>query len=169
MSLKRPKGMRAYFKNIQERTDGGARFETDFDQFYLCLMVGLDDGHLGKESDLEGAEFVKVYTSAYRPYAPVLAGMLVEAEMRRSGIPATKTAVQREILDIIDVSAGGTELKEDATTLLSRYAARGFEIIQKAIPKPQTLEDFLVAYHGFWQPPETDGESGSESGQAAAA
>lgn len=154
MTLRRPKEMRSYFKDIQGRTDGGARFEFDFDQFYLCLMVGLDDGKLAPESDLEQAEFVKGYTATYRPYAPVIAGMLVEAEMRRQGVPVAKEAVQREILEIIEVGNGGTQLKDEATTLLSRYAARGFELIREAIPNPRTLEDFLVAYHSRWTRPE---------------
>lgn len=159
MTLRRPKEMRTYFKDIQGRTDGGARFEFDFDQFYLCLMVGLDDGKLAPETDLESAEFVKGYTSAYRPYAPVIAGMLVDAEMRRQGVPPTKEAVQREILEIIEVGNGGTQLKDEATTLLSRYAARGFEIIREAIPHPRTLEDFLVAYHSRWSPPSASSEA----------
>ncbi|MGC6331127.1 hypothetical protein [Rhizorhabdus sp. FW153] len=154
MTLRRPKDMRTYFKDIQGRADGGARFETDFDQFYLCLMVGLDDGRLAPESELEPAEFNKGYTAPYKPFAPVIAGMLVEAEMRRQGIPTTKEAIQREIRNLIEVGNGGTQLKEEGTKLLSRYAARGFELIREEIPKPRTLEDFLVAYYQRWKPAE---------------
>lgn len=152
MTLRRPKDMRTYFKDIQGRADGGARFETDFDQFYLCLMVGLDDGRLAPESELEPAEFNKGYTAPYKPFAPVIAGMLVEAEMRRQGIPTTKEAIQSEVRNLIEVGNGGTQLKEEGTKLLSRYAARGFELIREEIPKPRTLEDFLVAYHLRWNP-----------------
>ena len=158
MTLRRPKDMRAYFKDIQGRSDGGARFETDFDQFYLCLTVGLDDGRLAPESELEPAEFNKGYTAPYKPFAPVIAGMLVEAEMRRQGIPTTKEAIQREVRNLIEVGNGGTQLKEEGTKLLSRYAARGFELIREEIPKPRTLEDFLVAYHQRWKP----GDGGDE-------
>lgn len=168
MTLRRPKEMKSYFKDIQGRTDGGARFEFDFDQFYLCLMVGLDDGKLAPETDLEPAEFAKGYTAAYRPYTPVIAGMLVDAEMRRQGIPATKEAVQREILQIIEVGNSGTQLKDEATTLLSRYAARGFEIIREAIPRPRTLEDFLVAYHSRWSPPSAQSETADQADTEAA-
>jgi len=158
MTLRRPKDMRTYFKDIQGRADGGARFETDFDQFYLCLMVGLDDGRLAPESELEPAEFNKGYTAPYKPFAPVIAGMLVEAEMRRQGIPTTKDAIQREIRNLIEVGNGGTQLKEEGTKLLSRYAARGFELIREEIPKPRTLEDFLVAYYQRWKPAEDGAE-----------
>jgi hypothetical protein len=169
MTLRRPKEMRSYFKDIQGRTDGGARFETDFDQFFLCLMVGLDDGRMAPESDLEPAEFNKGYTAPYKPFAPVLAGMLVEAEMRRQGIPVTKDAVQREIRNLIEVGNGGTQLKEDGTKLLSRYAARGFELLRDEIPKPRTLEDFLVAYHRRWyaaEESESDAQAADAQGTA---
>jgi len=144
--------MKAYFKDIQGRADAGARFDYDFDQFYLCLMVGLDDGQLGLEADLEPAEFVKGYTAAYKPYAPVIAGLLVEAEIRRQGVPTSKEALQKEFSDLLDVDNAGTHLNEDGTKLLSRYAVRGFELIRDRIPEPRTLEDFLVAYHKQWGP-----------------
>jgi hypothetical protein len=163
MTLRRPKDMRTYFKDIQGRADGGARFETDFDQFYLCMMVGLDDGKLALESELEPAEFNKGYTVPYKPFAPVIAGMLVEAEMRRQGIPTTKEAIQREIRNLIEIGNGGTHLKEEGTTLLSRYAARGFELIRDEIPKPRTLEDFLVAYYQRWNPEDSGAEEPANS------
>lgn len=151
MTLRRPNGMRKYFQDIQGRTDGGARFETDFDQFFLCLMVGLDDGRLADETDLEPTEFVKGYTAAYKPYASVIAGLLVEAELRRQGVPPSKEVLQREFSNLIDMENGGTHLNDEGTKLLSRYAARGFELVRD-IPKPSTLEDFLVAYQRRWTP-----------------
>ena len=168
MTLRRPVGLKSYFKDIQGRADGGARFEADFDQFYLCLMVGLDDGKLAPESELEPAEFNKGYTIPYKPFAPVIAGMLVEAEMRRQGIPTTKEAIQREIRNLIEIGNGGTHLKEEGTKLLSRYAARGFELIREEISKPRTLEDFLVAYYQRWKPAEDSREqSAGDEGETA--
>lgn len=149
MSLRRPKGMEKYFADIQGRSDGGARFETDFDQFYLCLLVGLDDARPAEESDLETAEFTRNYTVPYRPFAPVTAGLLVEAEIRRQGGENSKEALQREFANLIDMEGGGTHLNGEGTTLLSRYAARGFELIRD-IPRPSTLEDFLVTYYQRW-------------------
>ncbi|WEJ99486.1 MAG: hypothetical protein P0Y59_21650 [Candidatus Sphingomonas phytovorans] len=142
--------MKEYFRDVQGRTDAGARFETDFEQFYLCLMVGLEDGRLAPESELEPAEFTKDYTAPFQPFAPVLAGLLVDAQLRRQDIPRTKESLQQEVSNLIDVGNTSTRLNPDATKLLSRYAARGFTLIQAAIPKPRTLEDFLVAYHLRW-------------------
>ncbi len=150
MTLRRPKGMRDYFRDVQGRTDAGARFETDFEQFYLCLMVGLEDGRLAPESELEPAEFTKDYPAPFQPFAPVLAGLLVDAQLRRQDIPRTKANLQSEVSKLIDAGNASSRLNTEATKLLSRYAARGFTIIQAAIPKPRTLEDFLVAYHLRW-------------------
>ncbi|MGU3387836.1 hypothetical protein ACLBYG_25280 [Methylobacterium sp. D53M] len=167
MTLRRPKGMREYFKKIQGRVDGGARFDTDFDQFYLCLMVGFDDGRLAPETDLEPTEFVKGYTAAHKPYASIIAGLLVEAEMRRQGVPITKETLQREFRGLIDMGDGGTHLKEEGTKLLSRYAARGFELIRESIDAPRTLEDFLVAYHKRWTAQAEEPDLQRPGGQAA--
>lgn len=157
MSLRRPKGMKDYFKDIQGRSDAGARFESDFEQFYLCLMVGLDDGRLAPESDLEPAEFAKDYSAPFQPFAPVLGGLLIDAQLRRQDIPRTKEILQREVGKLVDVGNSSTRLNSEATKLLSRYAARGFSLIQIAIPKPRTLEDFLVAYHLRWRGEIIDG------------
>ncbi len=151
MTLRRPKGMRDYFKEVQGRTDAGARFESDFEQFYLCLMAGLEDGRLAPETDLEPAEFTKDYTAPFQPFAPVLAGLLVDAQLRRQDIPRNKESLQQEVSKLVDVGNTSTRLNTDATKLLSRYAARGFALIQATIPKPRTLEDFLVAYHLRWR------------------
>lgn len=151
MTLRRPKGMKDYFKEVQGRTDGGARFETDFEQFYLCLMVGLDDGRLGPETDLEPAEFTKDYTAPFQPFAPVIAGLLIDAQLRRQDVPRDKEVIQREVGKLVDVGNSSTRLNAEATTLLSRYAARGFTIINQRITRPRTLEDFLIAYHLRWK------------------
>jgi hypothetical protein len=150
MTLRRPRGMKDYFRDVQGRTDAGARFESDFEQFYLCLMVGLDDARLAPESDLEPAEFTKDYTAPFQPFAPVIAGLLIDAQLRRQDIPRTKENLQLEVSKLVDVGNSSTRLNGEATKLLSRYAARGFAMIDKAIPRPRTLEDFLVAYHQRW-------------------
>lgn len=150
MTLRRPKGMKEYFKEVQSRGDGGTRFDSDFEQFYFCLMVGLDDGKLAPESDLEPVEFTKDYTAPFQVFAPVLAGLLVDAQLRRQDISRTKDNLQTEVSKLVDVGNTSTRLNTEATKLLSRYAARGFSLISQAIPRPHTLEDFLVAFHQRW-------------------
>lgn len=168
MSLRRPKGMKDYFKDVQGRTDAGARFESDFEQFYLCLMVGLDDGRLAPETDLEPAEFTKDFTAPFQPFAPVLAGLLIDAQLRRQDIPRTKEKLQEEVGKLVDVGNSSTRLNAEATKLLSRYAARGFNLLQDTIPNPRTLEDFLVAYHLRWRgDPEVGFDSDSEAEEEA--
>jgi hypothetical protein len=150
MTLRRPKGMRQYFRDVQGRTDEGAKFEREFDQFYLCMMVGLSEAKLAGESDLAPVEFNVDYTAPFHAHAPTLAGPLMDSEMRRQDVPPTKDAVQKEILKVIDVRNSNTRLKDHGTKLLSRYAARGLQTIKATIPSPRTLEDVLVAYHARW-------------------
>jgi len=47
MAFQLPKESRDYFKHLLKRSDGGARFDTLFDQYFFCLMVGLDLKTLG--------------------------------------------------------------------------------------------------------------------------
>src|SRR4051794_20558892 len=71
-----PKDSRDYFRNLLKRSDsGGARLDTLFDQYYLCLMVGLDRRVLGRDDDLESDRFIERYPTDYQSQADVIAGL----------------------------------------------------------------------------------------------
>lgn len=121
-----------------------------FDAYYSCLIVGLDGERYGSPENLEADEFAKVYPEAYRGQAELIAGLLVSAELRRQEIqPEDRESIESEMVRLLDLKSS-TRLSSEGDRLLNLYAAIGFEKLDAAMPAPDNLEDFLVAYHRLW-------------------
>lgn len=146
-----PKDSRDYFRHLLKRSDGGgARLDTLFDQYYLCLMVGLDRRVLGRDDELESDRFIERYPSDYQNQADVIAGLLINAELHRKDIhKEDRSTIEREMLTLLDHQSS-TRLSDEGMQLLNRYAAAGFKAIRDEILPPQSLEEFLVFYHALW-------------------
>src|SRR5690606_18591132 len=98
-----------------------------FDAFYCCMLLGLDQAKLGDESRLEPANFTVGYPEAYKGQAELIAGLLVDAEIRRLGIgPEDREDIERQMVHLLDLSSP-SRLSADGDQLLNRYAVTGFE------------------------------------------
>lgn len=148
MSFKHHKQAPTFFQRLMP--GGLGRFDTQFDAYYYCLMCGLDRRLLGAESDV-GEEFVKDYVQTYQPYADLIAGLLVDAELVRINIPLDDVkSVEKKMVDLLE-PVSTSKLKPEGLALLNRYAAGGFEIISDAFAAPpQSLEEFFTTYQGLW-------------------
>lgn len=149
MSFVFPKSARDFFRSIDKQREGPTKFIM-FDQYYCCLMVGLDTRRIGTEDDLEGEVFLNAYPEDYRSQADIVAGLLIDSELERKGVASEdRASIEREMVRLLNPTSP-TRLSEDGNNLLNLYAAEGFKLIQERIMPPAGLEEFLVAYHGFW-------------------
>lgn len=147
MAFRLPKGVREYHDMVNNRTDGGVKFKYLFDFYYLCLMLGLDKAKIGPKENLESGEFVDDYPDPYKNVSEIVAGLLIDAEMRRKDIaPQDRTRIENLMLGIID-QFSLTGLNQEGLDLLNRYAVTGFEEIHTNITKTSELETFLVHYY----------------------
>ncbi|CAA2136849.1 hypothetical protein MBLL_00368 (plasmid) [Methylobacterium bullatum] len=141
---------RAFARSLDPATREIAPRVLMFDVYYCCLLLGLDGERYGRAEDLEAEEFTKVYPEAYRGQAEIIAGLLVDAELRRQEIqPEDRDSIEAEMVRLLDLKSS-TRLSAEGDRLLNLYAAIGFEKLDGAIPSPDNLEDFLVAYHRIW-------------------
>jgi len=149
MSFRLHKQAPSFFRSL---LPGGAgiRFDTQFDIYYYCLMCGLDRRQLGAESDV-GEEFVRDYVQAFQPYAELIAGLLVDAELIRIDIKLDDVkGVEKKMIELLE-PASATRLSSIGLWMLNRYAAGGFNVVSDAFAvPPQSLEDFFVTYHLLW-------------------
>lgn len=155
MDFKLPKESRDYFKYLVKRGDGGARFDMLFDQYYFCLMIGLNRKTLLSDEHLEPDRFIDAYPGDYQPQADLIAGLLISAELERKGIEKDdRASIEQEMLLVLDHQSP-TRLSEQGMKILNQYAAYGFSVIREQILLPQSLEEFLVLYHNLWNPTDT--------------
>ena len=150
MSFHLHKAAPNYFRHLLHGPDAARRFDTQFDAFYYCLLIGLDRRRLGAPEEI-GDEFVRDYVQAFQPHAPTIAGLLVDAELDRANIGRDDVkAVEKRIVELLEVSS--SMLSGEGLRLLNQYAAGGFVILRDALASPpQNLEEFLIAYHQLWQ------------------
>lgn len=144
---------RAFSRSLDRaQRESGPRFMM-FDAYYCCLLVGLDEGRHGRSADLEATSFLNSgYPESYRGQAELIAGLLVDAELRRQDIlPDDKESIEAEMVRLLDLKSQ-TRLSGSGDVLLNLYAATGFKKLDDSMPSPSNLEDFLVAYHRLWGP-----------------
>ena len=148
MSFKLPKPAGGFFRLLLQ--SGSSGFETMFDAYYFCLMVGLDARTVGSEDEV-GEEFVRDYVQSFQPYSDLIAGLLIDAELGRAHIdPSDRSGVEKKIVELLDPNSA-TKLSAMGHVLLNRYAAGGFSVLRDDFASaPQSLEDFLITYHRRW-------------------
>ena len=149
MSFVMPKGAKTFFQSIPTIREGVTKFIM-FDQYYACMMVGLDARRIAPEEELDGDVFLNAYPEDYRAQADIIAGLLIDAELVRKGIgPEDKDSIEREMISLLNPTSP-TRLSTDGNLLLNRYAAEGFRIVRDTMLAPANLEEFLVAYFRWW-------------------
>lgn len=150
MSFKLPKNAGSFFRNLLAGGNNISRFETQFDAYYFCVMAGLNARQLGDLNDV-GEEFYRDYAQSFQPYADLIAGLLIDAELCRMRIDADdRSGIETVITGLLDPQSA-TRLSLEGHRLLDRYAAAGLTIVSEAFPTPPgSLEEFFVFYRLLW-------------------
>lgn len=132
----------SWFKHIFP-SDGPLK--TKFDLFYLCLVLGVADGH--PEEATKSNEFVNNFVSEYQPSQNLIIGMLIMAEISRQGVDIRNKDLVRKILDSLLDPRSPTHLSGKGETKLNEYANRGFDLLKSEITtSPYNVADFLLQY-----------------------
>ncbi len=118
--------------NWFRRIDGQQPFESKFDVYYLCAMIGFQKG---RSEPLEnGNEFVKDFTQRFRPYQILLVGRLISSVLKRKGIHVDeRAAVVKEISALVNGAAASGELTPEGVRELNEYAAGGFNYLREQL------------------------------------
>ncbi|WP_282158724.1 hypothetical protein [Shimia thalassica] len=160
MSFILHKEARDYFGYRDQRMFHGTPKEQDrsrelllFDAYYACLLAGTCLSGLGLESDLESANFIDGYPEVFRSSKEFIAGLIVEAELRRLDTEDySGRDFEREIAKLLDVNSP-TRLSAGAGIAKANlYAAGGFGFIAENLqPKPVSAQEFLLRFHDLWE------------------
>jgi len=126
--------------------------KTQFDLYYMFLLVGLGKGKSANISGLGLSEFIKHVTEPYQEYKYLLAGLLLSAELTHSGMSLEKKMVQQKVLEMLRADSG-TFLSNDANDLMNGYAYNGFEIVREAYGSvPANSHEFLIWFNEVMLP-----------------
>lgn len=124
-------------------------FKTKFDVYYLCLLAGLANG---RAAELSGAanpatDLVEKFVEDYRPASRLIIGLLVTAELKKSGIDVSEKAQVRALFKRLVDSESPNSLTEMGMRRLNAYASGGYEYLaEQRDMKPYTAEEFIQGY-----------------------
>lgn len=151
-------GNRAFAKRGPVKREGATRFLL-FDAYYCCVLLGLDQARIGDTGNLEAEPFYTAgYPDPYKGQAELIAGLLVDAELRRLNVSVDdREDVERQMVRLLNLTSP-SRLSSAGDTLLNQYGVAGFDKLHDEMLEPDNLEDFLVGYHALWasRPAEID-------------
>lgn len=130
----------SWFKHI----DRVSPFNTQFDLYYLCLLIGLISGK--SDSPHQSQDFVDHFVAGYYPYRRIIAGLLLHTELKHFGIALSESDEIKQKIELL-LSSSDNMLTKDGFDKLNSYASGGFNIIcSDIIDKPRNTSEFLLQY-----------------------
>ena len=131
----------AYFKSIS----ASPAFRTKFDQYYLCLMLGLASGR--NERAVTAVDLVDYFIVDYKPVGRLMVALLVVAEAQRLGFELTEKSELKSLLDDYLDPAHSANITALGFQKMNDYANGGFNILNELLPdRPRHAETFLQLY-----------------------
>lgn len=129
-----------WFKEL----DGKDPTKTKFDLYYFCLMAGLANNRKRDISDVVAREIVDDFIQDYKPAQHLLIGLLVVAEVRRSGIDLLERDEVRNEFRRLVTPGTNTQLTDEGMRCMNEYANGGYDFLAESTENPPTSpEEFL--------------------------
>lgn len=146
MGFKLSDNAQAYYKQIKKRSKSG-NFVIMFDFYYLCCIMGMLKEKLpqiGTEQD-----FIRVFPSEYYKQRYHLLGLLIIAEVRRTGLDTTnRKNLESFMLNLVSMD-NPIHLSDDGEKYLNRYAEGGYQIIFEEIGSMEDYTSFMIKYQNL--------------------
>lgn len=141
MAFRLSKDNRSYFKGISKE------FKIKLDMYYLCLMMGLAANHKSDIDNPDSGELIDYWADKYDDYSNYIIGLILYVEAKNSGIDiANKETTSQHLNNFLDPKQLSTLSLDKGFKEANRFANGGIEIMQRKIPPPQLLGEFLIKY-----------------------
>lgn len=142
MDFQLRKDARRWFKDIEKH------YPILFDLYYLCLVAGFASGRRKTEiTNDEVDSFIGYFPGEFRSRSRLLAGTLIEAELRRLAIDLQdRDEVYREVKKIVDPNSP-SYLSSEGMKRMNAYAHGGFDVLcENFSDRPRAIETFIRKY-----------------------
>jgi hypothetical protein len=127
MAFKMGNEARLWFQKLET---GNPVFQTMFDKYYLCLLLGLK---VRSQSEVNGDDFIDTFPKEYESSRFSILGVIISAEMKRQGLDFSDAGpLKRLVTKIID-PVSQSRLTSEGFNVANRYAAGGFEELRARV------------------------------------
>ena len=129
-----------WFKHLRD-----SAFNTDFDSFYICFLVGvLTKTRKESVTTTEASELVDYFPDRYRERGRLLVGVFLTTELAVLGIQMTEKKIVHSAIARLVKPDSPSYLSDEGVKLFCSYAHGGFEkLLDWFSEKPVKLETFL--------------------------
>ena len=110
--------------SIRDNSNSGKIDDMDF--YYYCALIGFKHQLLG-DPNTKLIEFSKSYTKAYSRTRYLIAALMIDAELKRTGQNLSKDNISSMFSKYLD--SNDNVLKPKGVDLLNRYSQGGFEYL----------------------------------------
>lgn len=132
---------RTWFKQIVDFE----HFNTEFDQYYFCLMAGFASGRSNEKGST--AEFVEPFVEDYKEASRFLIGLLVMAELKTADIEIFERDSVRDMFKRLVDPHSPNQLTDEGMRRMNAYASGGYDYLSEQREKgPYSGEEFLRDY-----------------------
>lgn len=138
-----------------------SHFNTKFDLYYFCLIVGLTSGRSIDPVQIgaQATDLVDYFVEDYKPASRFLIGLLVIAELKKGGIDVGEKAAVRKLFKHLVDPQSPSQLTDEGMRRMNAYASGGYEYLsENRETKPYSGEEFLRDYVGLVDQAVRDGQ-----------
>ena len=130
------------------RSDKLSPIKTEFDFYYLCLIIGIGLKQTPTLTNVAGTkEITRSLTTEFKQHKNLLLSLLISCEIKNSGSEITKESIKKIMDTIVDVE-NDNNISNNAADLMNRYAHAGFEHLREETDgKFTSAHTFFSAYY----------------------
>ena len=147
MGFKLRNDAKRWFKKIRDQKDNS--FNVEFDSYYFCLITGLLSEDQAEIPATDTTEFIDYFPDKYKSKGKLLIGLFLSKELKKMGVSFDEKKQIHSIVSKLIDPQSHNYLSEEGMKQFNRYANAGFDLLADNIDKPETLEDFLVAFDSY--------------------
>lgn len=130
-----------WFQNIRGKDKA---ISSQWDMYYLCLILGLISGRQGDDS--KAKEFYRDFTDDYKSNQKTIIALFLTTELKSLKInPADRVNVETQINKYLDPESS-SNLTSSAQKRMNQYAVGGYEVLTEEMEKPYLEHAFFVQY-----------------------
>lgn len=119
---------------------------TDFDLYYLCLMMGLASKNKNTPDPSHSTDFRDRFVKQHEHQQNLIIGLLIQAELSDYGLTLDDKNQAKKIVDKLIDPNSITNLTDTGMDKMNAYASGGFDYLQSEMLKPHFAEEFLIRY-----------------------
>lgn len=135
-----------WFSKIKKPAKDTPPINTDFDLYYLCLMMGLASKNKNTPNASHSTDFRDRFVKQHEHQKNLIIGLLIQAELSDNGLTLDDKSQAKKILTKLVDPNSITNLTDTGMDKMNAYASGGFDYLQSKMLKPHYAEEFLISY-----------------------